>query len=230
MASAQALARLYASGRLQSNLFQPSFKLKSKTRIGARVVKRYEAPEPPIARVLRHPQISDADKKRLRALRVASDPVVLLAEIRMAQAELGMRVDRRGRCAQNTAASTEADLECFTKGLQTAWQEGEQRTIHRRPYRRHQPVPRRAHMLDAHAARIQVWLELDPTLSADVILKRLIELAPDRFTPKQLRTVQRAVKSTRLAVAQELVTGRVAAITLSRPMSMTDARPALEPA
>lgn len=85
-------------------------------------------------------------------------------------------------------------------------------------------------MLDAHAARIQVWLELDPTLSADVILKRLIELAPDRFTPKQLRTVQRAVKSTRLAVAQELVTGRVAAITLSRPMSMTDARPALEPA
>ena len=85
-------------------------------------------------------------------------------------------------------------------------------------------------MLDAHAARIQVWLELDPALSADMVLRRLIELAPDRFTAKQLRTVQRAVKSMRLAVAQELITGRVAAITLAGPMSITDARPALEPA
>src|SRR5215472_8668349 len=37
MAAAQALARLYAAARLHTNLFQPSFKLKEKKRIGARV-------------------------------------------------------------------------------------------------------------------------------------------------------------------------------------------------
>ena len=39
LASAQALVRLYAASRLHVNLFQPSFKLKQKTRIGARVIK-----------------------------------------------------------------------------------------------------------------------------------------------------------------------------------------------
>ena len=34
-ASAAALARLYAAARLHVNLFQPSFKLREKTRIGA---------------------------------------------------------------------------------------------------------------------------------------------------------------------------------------------------
>ena len=183
-----------------------------------------------MARVLGHPEISEADKKRLQALRAASDPVVLLAEIRAAQADLAARVDRRGSHERNTAVSTEADLKRFTKGLQVAWREGEQRASHRRPYRRRKPVARRAHMLDAHAARIQIWLGADPALSAEVILERLIELAPDRFTTKQLRTVQRAVKSMRLAVAQGLVAERVAAITLAGPTSVTVVRPALEPA
>ncbi len=40
MASAQVLARLYAAARLHTNLFQPSFKLQQKTRIGARVIKQ----------------------------------------------------------------------------------------------------------------------------------------------------------------------------------------------
>lgn len=35
-----ALDRLYAAVRLYGNLFQPSFKLQEKTRIGARVIKR----------------------------------------------------------------------------------------------------------------------------------------------------------------------------------------------
>ncbi len=40
----KALARLYASARLYINFFQPSFKLKSKTRDGARVKKLYHSP------------------------------------------------------------------------------------------------------------------------------------------------------------------------------------------
>jgi hypothetical protein len=48
--AAQALSRLYAAARLHTNLFQPSFKLNAKTRVGARVVKRYHAPAPPLIR------------------------------------------------------------------------------------------------------------------------------------------------------------------------------------
>jgi hypothetical protein len=38
LASAQALVRLYAAARLHTNLFQPSFKLKQQTGIGAWVI------------------------------------------------------------------------------------------------------------------------------------------------------------------------------------------------
>ena len=38
MAAAAALAKLYAAVRLQTNLFQPSFKLRKKIRVGAKVV------------------------------------------------------------------------------------------------------------------------------------------------------------------------------------------------
>lgn len=47
-----ALSQLYAVVRLYGNVFQPSFKLQDKTRIGARVIKRYHPPAPPAARVL----------------------------------------------------------------------------------------------------------------------------------------------------------------------------------
>ena len=53
--AAEALARLYAAGRLFVNFFQPSFKLAEKTRRGCRVVKRYHAPATPCARLLATP-------------------------------------------------------------------------------------------------------------------------------------------------------------------------------
>jgi hypothetical protein len=46
MAAADTLARLYASSRLFVNFFQPSFKLAEKTRVGARVSKRYHRRHP----------------------------------------------------------------------------------------------------------------------------------------------------------------------------------------
>jgi hypothetical protein len=51
-----ALAQLYASSRLYINFFQPSFKLKSKTRDGARV-QVYFTPATPRDRLLAHDSI-----------------------------------------------------------------------------------------------------------------------------------------------------------------------------
>jgi hypothetical protein len=152
LASAQAPVRLYAAARLHTNLFQPSFKLKHKTRIGARVLKRYHPPALPAARVLAHAAVDNASKEQLRRLQSVSDSVALIAEIRAAQVDLGKRVDRRGLDGAREPEPT-ADLERFTTGLRIAWREDERRVIYRRPYRRRKPLPPRPSMLAALAIR-----------------------------------------------------------------------------
>ena len=201
--SVQALARLYAAARLHTNLVLPSFKLKTKTRIGARVIKRYHDPVSPAVRVLASPGVAEAHKDRLRALQAVSDPVLLLAEIRAAQEELGRRVDSRG--LEGGCEPIVVDLDRFAAGLKVAWRDGEQREIHRRPYRRRKPVPRRASMLDDYEAQVRAWLDAEPALSAQAVLVRLVDVAPDRFAEKHLRTVQRAVRLWRRDLARSLL-------------------------
>jgi hypothetical protein len=211
LASAQALVRLYAAARLHTNLFQPSFKLKQKTRIGARLIKRYHPPAIPAARVLAHTAVDDASKDQLCRLQSVSDPVALIAEIRAAQAELGKRVDRRGLDGIREPEPA-ADLERFTAGLRIAWRSGEQRPIHRRPYRRRKPIPRRASMLDDLREPIGAWLSDNPGLPAIAILERIKTLHPDRFTDKHERTAQRAVKRWRAEQARRIITESAIAI------------------
>ncbi|WP_348639345.1 transposase family protein [Mesorhizobium sp. M2A.F.Ca.ET.043.05.1.1] len=127
-----ALVRLYDAVRLHGNLFQPSFKLREKTRIGARVIKRYHPPAPPVERVLAHPEVPEVDKQLLRAMLATADPVMLFTGIRAAQEDLGRRVDRRGVQA-TPQEPVVIDLQRFTANLKTAWQGGEVRPTHKRP-------------------------------------------------------------------------------------------------
>jgi hypothetical protein len=60
-------------------------------------------------------------------------------------------------------------------------------------------------MVDEHETQVRAWLEVEPSLSAQAILDRLIEAAPARFTGKQLRTIQRAVKAYRGEIAHRLI-------------------------
>jgi len=219
--AAEVLARLYAASRLHGNLFQPSFKLRHKTRIGARVIKRYHAPEPPIARALAHPALDEATKARLRVLPSTCDPVLLLAAIRAAQAELGDRIDRRGAMAVRQDP-VPVNLDRFVASLTTAWREGEQRPTHKRAYRRRKPVPKRPSMLEALQEEIHGWLSAEPGLSAQAVLSRLRVLAPDRFQDAQLRTVQRAVKAWRAQSARELILTGAMTLTIALPVDLVD--------
>ncbi len=63
--AAAALGRLYMSVRLFVNFFQPSFKLASKKRDGARVTKRYYPPATPYQRLLADPRTSEMVRARL---------------------------------------------------------------------------------------------------------------------------------------------------------------------
>lgn len=198
------LVRLYDAVRLYGNLFQPSFKLREKIRIGARVIKRYHPPAPPVARVLAHPGVAETDKERLKAMLETADPVMLYAGIRAAQEDLGRRVDGRGLNAQ-PEEPVAIDLKRFAASLSMAWQAGETRLTHRRSYRRIKPYPKRPSMLEPYEAGIRAWLEAEPTLSAVTVLQRLMSAAPSRFTKKSLRTVQLAVKAWRVETAERII-------------------------
>ena len=88
VASALALARFYAAVRLFVNFFQPSFKLASKVREGARVYKRYHGPETAYQRLLNDPRTAAAVKDRPRQTYALLDPVHLLRDMRAAQQQL----------------------------------------------------------------------------------------------------------------------------------------------
>jgi len=187
----RALTRLYAAARIHTNVLQPSFKLRSKSRIGAKVVKRYHPPVPPASRVLANAAVSSEVKASLAHVLATVDPVVLLDEIRAAQEDLGRRVDQRGVDASNASTlDVFKDLAAATPSARS----GEQRVIHRRPYRRRKPIPKKARMLDNYEDQARSWLQRQPGLTAVEILQRLRELAPaGTFTDKHLRTVQRAL-------------------------------------
>ena len=88
LAAASALSRLYAASRLFVNFFQPSFKLASKTRVGAKVRKTYHTPETPYAKLLACAAVTDHVKDRLQAVAIQLDPLRLLEEIRSVQHHL----------------------------------------------------------------------------------------------------------------------------------------------
>jgi hypothetical protein len=200
--SMQVLTRLYRAARVHTNLLQPSFKLRSKTRIGARVVKKYHPPVPPAHRVLSHGAVSMEVKTALRRLLATADPVVLFAEIRAAQGELGRRVDRRGV----DGGSSQADLpprDSLNLGVHEA--AGEQREIHRRPYNRRKPLPRRPRMLDAYEPQVRDWLKFEPGITAIDVLSRLQDIAPGTFAVEHLRTVQRALEAWRAEAVRQWI-------------------------
>jgi hypothetical protein len=168
------------------------------------VIKRYHAPEPPVA--LAHAAVSDAGKARLRAMLASADPVLLLAEMRAAQAELGKRVDERGMGAGRGDGPAPIDLGRFTASLKVAWSAGERRPTHRRPYIRRKPLVRPT-MLDGVRERIIAWLDAQPALTAVAVLERLREIDPARFRPEHVRTVQRFVRLRRAMMAREVLLG-----------------------
>lgn len=81
-----ALNALYTTRHLYHNFFQPVMVLVSKEREGAKVTKRYDAPKTPYQRTLEAPDVSEADKTRLRQLYVTLNPAALLRQIRTQQA------------------------------------------------------------------------------------------------------------------------------------------------
>jgi hypothetical protein len=200
MKATETLHSLYEVSRYYVNFFQPSFKLKSKTRHGAKVTKQYHAPATPYHRLLASDQISESIKQQLQAAFAALDPVQLLQQIRSRQQELVTAEE-----SPSAEPKSEVTTETFLQSLRTAWQAGEVRPTHRKRKRaprtwRTKPDPFAAvwpHLLEQ--------LQASPEACAKDLFQQLQKEYPDVFPDSQLRTLQRRVKQWRSEIARRLI-------------------------
>ena len=200
--AADALVRLYTASRLFVNFFQPSFKLAEKTRDGARVTKRYHAPETPCARLLSSAAVDEKMKDRLRAVLATLDPLRLLDEIRAVQEHLAGLANGE---VLHVLPHRDADLDRFLKSLSTAWKDGEVRPTHRAGPKPERYWRTRVDPFEEVWPRIVMWLETEPDRTAKELLERLRSESPGSFPGAQLRTLQRRVKEWRRQAARRLV-------------------------
>jgi hypothetical protein len=201
LSATAALRRLYEASRLYINFFQPSFKLKSKWREGARVHKQYYSPETPYRRLLMRDDVPTEIKEALQQQMDLLDPVLLLKHIREVQDTLMALSQNR------TPETTAPEVSAFVSGLAIAWKAGEVRPTHRQ-----EPKPGRwwRSRIDPFAEVWPVllgWLEEKPDLEAKQMLKRLQASGYGNFPDGQLRTLQRRVRVWRARIVQQLVYG-----------------------
>ena len=202
LAAAEALSRLYAASRLFVNFFQPSFKLSSKIRLGAKFRKTYHPPETPYARLLACAAISEEMKERLRAVALQLDPLRLLEEIRSVQHHLAALAAGE---TSHVAVRHDGNLEGFLRSLASAWQHGEVRATHRREPRPTRDWRTRMDPFERVWPCVRAWLEAEPDRVGKELFVRLQGELPGVFPDGQLRTFQRRVREWRQAAARQLV-------------------------
>ena len=208
LAATHALAGLYAASRLYINFFQPSFKLKDKTRDGARVSKTYHAPATPCDRLLASAAVSEKIKLRLREQFDQLDPVSLLRDIRVAQEVLSKMSASGPREAVSTSESPA--IATYLQSLATAWKDGEVRPTHQRKATEARWWRTRADPFEYAWPVVEGWLVAEPTATAKELMNRLAQAVPDTYASKaQLRTLQRRIKTWRAEKAKDLILGKL---------------------
>lgn len=196
----QVLGQLYQALRLYVNHFQPSFKLKSKTREGAKVKKKYHKPATPCERLLEHGSVVEAVKETLRAEQSRLDPLDLLHRIRESQSALAALAS-----GDPSSGPGRESLEQFLAKLPELWRDGEARPTHRQGDPRPRAWRTRKDPFEGVWAEILLWLQDDPEATAKTLFERLDREHPGRFPGGQLRTLQRRIREWRQVMARKLV-------------------------
>jgi hypothetical protein len=93
-AAYECLGRLYNCVRLYTNFFQPTMKLVSKTRRGAKVYRVYEVAQTPYQRLLKAGVLTDTRAAELAATYSGLNPVTLLKQINANLEQLWKLADR----------------------------------------------------------------------------------------------------------------------------------------
>jgi hypothetical protein len=199
------LAELYRAVRLYVNFFQPSMKLRTKTRIGSRVRRTYGPAQTPFQRVLASGVLDASTQRRLTAVYRALDPVRLLHQLETLQEALWQHALFRSRIGPpaNAPLAVPFDLRATglggdgmgdpSVGLPTG-------TRQRRKYRRSEQFkgPRTYRTRkDPFAAvwdEVCQWLMLQPERTGRSVFDELQQHYPGQFADGQLRTLHRHIQ------------------------------------
>jgi hypothetical protein len=184
------------------NFFQPSFKLASKTRDGARVTKRYHLPATPSTRLLESDAVPEDIKDKLRVVAASLDPLRLLDEIRTMQRHLA---ELAAGDVPTLLVGRDPELESFLKSLRTAWQKGEVRATHATAPKPPRDWRTRVDPFESAWPLVRRWLEAEPDRTAKELFERLQVDQPGAFPDGQIRTLQRRVQEWRTAEARRLI-------------------------
>ena len=196
----QTMAHLYGAMRLYVNYFQPSFQLLTKSRNGGSVTKRYSKPATPCDRLLARDDVSEETKLRLRKSRSELDPVSLLHSIRESQSALAAV----GSLESGGTPDGES-LESFLSQLPELRRQGEVRPTHARRARGPRTWRTRPDPFEGVWCEVLGWLQQQPDTAAADLMDRLIRRYPERYSRRQLRTLQRRVSKWRGVMAKQLV-------------------------
>jgi len=233
-----ALSELYAVLRLYVNFFQPSLKLLSKKREGAKVTKKYDKAKTPYQRLMLSSHITLDEKNKLKQQYNQLDPVELLKKLvdlqnnfwkhawkptddnALAISETEALINeithskinevKIAQCmdsidtvgGQNVSESNHSSQQSVTKVIPQS-SNNIRRYRHTKKPRKNlgRPLTWRT-CPDAFVnewVQIKIQLELNPSVTAKMILENLIKNKPDEFNINQLRTLQRRVSQWRFS-------------------------------
>ena len=217
LAATRVLSELYKVIRLYVNFFQPSMRLLSKSRMGAKTYRKYDVPRTPYDRVLLSINVTKGRKQKLQRAYRKLDPVRLLSEIERLQdklwsyasKEIAMRSKRSDFMPSDLRSYGEVSGDGQAAGSAAALmlpEISEQAARPKRTYRKAKNKRKTCvHWWKSHAdafesawPKITGWLDDTPYLASDVILARLQRAYPNTYPDNKLRTLQRRVKAWRL--------------------------------
>ena len=205
----EALSELYRVLRVYVNFFQPSLKLLSKERNGAKVSKKYHTAKTPHQRVLMVKTVSQGIKDVLNEQYERLDPVALLEELKSLQSKL-FEYAWRG----NETLETADPLAILNKSFALSVPQGASSNIDNSSWGLASENVALDHYRHTKKTNInkksrdwktrkdpfeQVWdeiklkLELTPEMTAKALLNGLIVKYPTEYNPGHLRTLQRRV-------------------------------------
>lgn len=188
----RALAEVYAAVRLYVNFFQPSMKLISKERQGAKVHKCYDQAQTPYQRLQASAHVSQKIKTKLACQYETLDPVILLKRMEELQGKFWQYAWKDNGAVQASTNEPSSSEPLMTRAP--------------RQYRR-TPKPRKSLGPRTWRTRedpfenvwdgLQVRLAIDPGCTATKLLKQLIKQEPEVYSIKHLRTLQRKIANWR---------------------------------
>ena len=209
MSAYKQLNELYRATRLYVNFFQPSMKLRVKSRDGARVHRIYDAAQTPFHRLIGKEILSPGKRANMMKIFESLDPILLLKQIKKIQDALWQYAVLETSDSKITKpplsfsvdmclSANRCIMDSTEMNLSNKSEEREKRSYRRT---RKSRVPHtwqtRKNPFDNVWDEICCWLEEHPERTAKSIFEKLQQRYPGHYKNGQLRTLQRYVKTWR---------------------------------